>query len=320
VLFVEDAFDHDLLVKAFLAAAGDYEVTHTQDGDHAVMLIQDQEWDLVITDLNSPGTDGFEVIRLAHARDGELPILATTGYTEQSYHDRAMNAGAAKVLIKPLDKDTLVDTVNHLVGAEVESSPLGGAILAVGGLAGDVEMACGGALMQAVATGRTVVIVPLCRDDMDPTGSALQASKTACRVMGLRLVIDEAALDDSKRRHAVIQKAVADLRLEVVYVPSVNDDHPARMEAFRVAKAATAKITTVRAYQTATTRVDYQPTHFVDVTDQMVTKVEVLSHFQMTSGARLDLTPEMAQASARYWGRHERFTQVEAFEVMQGAV
>ena len=93
VLFVEDAFDHALLVKAFLSGAGGYEVTHSQDGDHAVMLLQDQEWDLIISDLNLPGTDGFEVIRVARGMDPDIPILATTGYTEQTYHDRATRAG-----------------------------------------------------------------------------------------------------------------------------------------------------------------------------------------------------------------------------------
>jgi hypothetical protein len=52
----------------------------------------------------------------------------------------------------------------------------------------------------------------------------------------------------------------------------------------------------------------------------MATKLEALSHFEMASKGRLDLTPEMAQAYARYWGRHERFIPVEALEVLRGAV
>ncbi len=320
VLFVEDAFDHALLVKAFLGGAGGYEVTHSQDGDHAVMLLQDQEWDLVISDLNLPGTDGFEVIRVARAKDPDLPILATTGYTEQVYHDRATSAGAGKVLTKPLDKDLFLDAVSGLLHADAESSPASGNILAVEGLAGDVEMGCGGALIQATAAGSTVVVLPLSRDDLDSTGAALKASKAACRVLGLRLVVDEPALDDAKRRIAVMRKAVADLQPSVVYVPSMDDSHPARMDAFRVAKAATADVATVLAYQTATTRIDYHPTHFVDVADQMPTKLEALSHFQSAKTGREDLRPEMAHAYAHYWGRHLRFTQVEAFEVIQGNV
>ena len=92
------------------------------------------------------------------------------------------------------------------------------------------------------------------------------------------------------------------------------------MEAFRVVKAATAKVATVLAYPTATTRMDYEPTHFVDIANQMATKSEALSHFQTGGANRLEVTSEMAQAYARYSDRHERFPQVEAFEVVQGAV
>ena len=41
------------------------------------------------------------------------------------------------------------------------------------------------------------------------------------------------------------------------------------MEAFRVAKAANAEATTGLSYETATTGLDYHPTHFVEVADQM---------------------------------------------------
>ena len=320
VLFVEDAFDHALLVKAFLGGAGGYEVTHSQDGDHAVMLLQDQEWDLVISDLNLPGTDGFEVIRVARGMDRDLPILATTGYTEQTYHDRATKAGATRILTKPLAKDTFLATVNVLMGAEVEPSPPAGNILAVEGLAGDVEMGCGGTLLQAAAAGHTVVVLPLSQDGLNASDTALNASKAACRVLGLRLVVDKAALEDAQRRVAVMRKAVADLQPMVVYVPSMDDSHPARMDAFRVAKAATGDVPMVLAYQTATTRIDYHPTHFVDVSDQMDTKLAALSHFEPAYAGRPDLRPEMARAYARYWGRHLRFSQVEAFEVIQGSV
>ena len=81
ILFVEDAFDQALVVKSFLQSAGGYEVVHSQDGDQALKLLEEQEWDLLITDLNLPGTDGFEVIRAAKERDPSIPVLATTGYT-----------------------------------------------------------------------------------------------------------------------------------------------------------------------------------------------------------------------------------------------
>jgi len=63
VLYAEDAFDQALLVRSFLQSAGNYEVVHVQDGDQAVRRIGDEDWDLLVSDLNLPGTDGFDVIR-----------------------------------------------------------------------------------------------------------------------------------------------------------------------------------------------------------------------------------------------------------------
>ena len=151
------------------------------------------------------------------------------------------------MLAKPLDKDGFLEGVNAGLGAEVEPSPAPGNILAVEGLAGDVEMGCGGTLVQAAAAGHTVVVLPLSQDELDAAGAALETSKAACRVLGIRLVVDKAALGDATRRIAVMQKAIADLQPAVVYVPSMDDSHPARMDAFRVAKAATGDVATVLA-------------------------------------------------------------------------
>ena len=320
VLFVEDAFDQALLVKAFLSAAGGFEVTHSQDGDHAVQLIHDQDWDLVITDLNLPGTDGFEVIRAARAKSADLPILATTGYTGTEYLDQAVRSGANDVLTKPLDKDSFLLQVATLTGSgqAEESAGPSSAILAIGGLAGDVEMGCGGSLMLAAAEGHVVVVIPVCRDELDTEGVALKATKEATKLMGLRVEVVESALDDTGRRVALIEKAISDLRPSVVYIPALDDSHPSRMEAFRVAQAVTSSIETVYSYQTATTGLDFRPTRFVDIADQMILKMEALATF--VGAGRLDLTPRMAQAYSRYWGRYQRFTEVEAFEVIKGKV
>ena len=321
VLFVEDAFDQALLVKAFLSSAGGYEVVHSQDGDQAVRLLHEQEWHIVVTDLNLPGTDGFEVIRVARAKDAALPILATTGYTGIEYHEQAIRAGANDILTKPLEREEFLAHVTGLLSDAPSAVATGGtstdAILAVGGLAGDVEMGCGGTLMEAADNGCSVVVLPLAKDERDAAG--LKASKQACDLLGLDLLVDEAALGDTALRVALVKKAVAHVRPSVLYVPAMDDDHPLRMEAFRVAKAATASVETVLCYQTATTAMTFKPTHFVDVARQMVLKMEALA-FHTTAADRLDLAPQMAQAYARYWGRYRDFTEVEAFEIIKGSV
>ena len=314
VLFVEDAFDQALLVKAFLQSEGGYEVTHSQDGDNAVQLLRDQEWDLVITDLNLPGTDGFAVIRAAREHQPGTVVLATTGYTGAHYQEEAFRAGADELMTKPLDKTDFLSKVAALTG---ETSGGSGGVLAIGGLVGDVEMGCGGALINAVSEGVDVLILPLCRDGLHASGADLEAAKEAAKILGARIVIDEAALDDTGHRVDLLTETVAELRPNLAYLPAMDESHPARMEAFRIAKAATSPIQTVLGYQTATTGMDFKPARFVDVADDMIHKMEALTAYNTAGVNRVDLAPRLAQAYARYWGRYHKFGEVEAFETLR---
>lgn len=116
VLFVEDAFDQALQIKAILQTTGRYAVVHSQDGDHAATLLKSETWDLLITDLNLPGLDGFELCRLAKALHPDLPVLAVTGYTGAHYQEQAFRAGATDLLTKPVEKLDFLHKVAELTG------------------------------------------------------------------------------------------------------------------------------------------------------------------------------------------------------------
>jgi CheY-like chemotaxis protein/LmbE family N-acetylglucosaminyl deacetylase len=316
VLFVEDAFDQALLVRTFLQPLGSFDITHSQDGDHAATLLRSDTWDLLITDLNLPGLDGFELCRIAKSENPTIPILAITGYTATHYQEEAFRAGATELLTKPLHRDEFVAKVAELTGTG--DGPPRSAILAIGGLVGDVEMGCGGTLIRQAAAGAQVVIVPLCRDEMDSGNKGLAGADKAAQMLGARVVIDEGALDDTQQRMAIVEKLVADLRPRTVLFPAMDDSHPARREAFRIAKASTGAVPTLLGYQTATSGLDFRPSKFEDVSEHLMDKMEALTAYMESGANRLDLTPRMAQAYARYWGRMHRFAEVEPFEVIRG--
>jgi CheY-like chemotaxis protein len=73
--------------------------------------------DLVLADIAVPGIDGIELCRRLRAdvRTREVPVLAVTGYEDRQYQDRALDAGADRVLIKPCEMETLVREVRELV-------------------------------------------------------------------------------------------------------------------------------------------------------------------------------------------------------------
>lgn len=316
VLLVEDALDQALLVRSFLQPATDFSVTHAQDGDQAARLLKERDWDLFITDLNLPGLDGVELCRIARSVRSGMPILVITVHTGVHVHQEAFRAGATDLLVKPLRQDTFLEKVHELTGtAGTEARPV---VLAVGGIVGDVEMGCGGTLRKHANEGTEVTIVPLCRDELDGTGAGLHAARRAAALLGARILIDESALDDTERRVSLLEELVGELRPRVVLLPAMDEAHPARREAFRVAKACTGTVPVLMGYQTATTGPDFRPNRFEDVGPQLVVKMEALSAYRTAGLHRPDLSPRMAQAYAHYWGRFERFGEVEAFEVVRG--
>jgi LmbE family N-acetylglucosaminyl deacetylase len=187
----------------------------------------------------------------------------------------------------------------------------------VSALAGDAEMGCAGSLLHHKRDGADITIVVLCRDETDPGGVGLVGAKQAAEALGAKLVVDEEALDDIQRRVAFMQRLLHDLQPKVAYIPAMDDSHPARRETFRIARAAAAGVPSVMAYQTATTGHEFRPSRFQEVGDVLVDKMEVLTCYVDAGHQRLDLSPRMAQAYARYWGRLERFTEVEAFELVR---
>ncbi|MCG6955454.1 MAG: response regulator [Gemmatimonadetes bacterium] len=318
VLLVEDALDQALLVSSLLQGEGGFEVTYSQDGFHAAQLLKERKWDLLITDLNLPGVDGFELCRISRTLPEPPALLVITGYTSPQYQEEAFRAGATEILLKPLNEDELLAKVRELTRRE-EAPVVPGArrtVLAVGGLVGDVEMGCGGTLLKEGARGAEIVIVPLCLDEMDITGAGLKGTERAAEILGARAIVDEGALVDPERRVSLLAELVRDLRPSLAFVPFVDDRHPPRREAFGASRVLLERVPTVLAYQTATTTLEFKPDRFEDIRDQVARKMEALAAYQAAGAARLDLAPRLAQAFARYWGRFERFGEVEPFEVL----
>lgn len=319
VLYVEDAIDQALLVKAFFSAMSGFSVTHAQDGEKAVRLIDERSWDLLVTDLNLPGVDGFGVIKAFRAKYPRAPILVTTGYTQAEYEEHALRAGADHVLIKPLNQDEFVARVQSMVAKGQE--PVAGeptVVLAVEGRLGDAEMGCGGTLMGEIAKGHTVLIIPICGSPDSATPEELKAASIAANVLEVELRVDRTLFGNDAAQKDLLERTLNELRPGTVYMPAPDDRDPSRKAAAEITRAATMEVGRVLAYETATTGLDFTPAVFNDVRAEMVLKMEALAAYQAVGAPRVDLRPRMAQAYARYWGRFRDFTEVEAFELVRG--
>jgi FixJ family two-component response regulator len=110
IFFVDDEPAVCKSVSKTLRSSG-YTVSCFADADHCLQKLRMQSCDLLITDVRMPGTDGIELVRRAKCVVPWLPILVITGFGDIPMAIRAVKAGAAEFIEKPLQKQSFLATV-----------------------------------------------------------------------------------------------------------------------------------------------------------------------------------------------------------------
>jgi YesN/AraC family two-component response regulator len=87
---------------------------HTAGGaTQALALLEQQDYDLVISDIKMPGMDGFDVLAFMSREYPEVPVILITGHGEHDLAIQALRGGAYDYLQKPIDRDELVAAVSR---------------------------------------------------------------------------------------------------------------------------------------------------------------------------------------------------------------
>lgn len=313
ILLVEDAPDQSLLLSALLQKLGPFDVTLSQDGVQALERAQEGGFDLVLTDLNLPGMDGFELTRKLKSAFPDLPVLAATGYTDPNYVEGAYRAGVDALMTKPVDPEDLESRLRELLPRWRSGGERPPTVIAVGARPGDVEVGCGASLAAHQAAGHDVLVFVLDSGDERAASRARKASDH----LGVRIVLADTASNggDLDGRRLLLRKVVDELKPTWAYLPSVSDRDSGRRDAHAVARAAMGRIPTVLAYATPSASLSFAPGVYRDVSRWMDTKLESLAIYA-DSDQRGETSPDFAVAQARYWGRFKDFSEVEPFELL----
>jgi DNA-binding response OmpR family regulator len=113
ILVADDDLDLLGLVAYSLTNAG-YLVVKASDGPGALASYEAEAPDLVILDINMPGTSGFEVCTAIRAR-GDTPVMMLTARGEEQDLVKALDLGADDYLTKPFSPKTLLARVKALL-------------------------------------------------------------------------------------------------------------------------------------------------------------------------------------------------------------
>ena len=117
VLAVDDSATIRTSISFVLKQAG-YEVVEAIDGVDGLDKAKADKFNLVITDINMPNTDGIEMIKQLRGTEGYkfIPIIALTTENQDTKMQEGKAAGATGWIVKPFTSEKLLAIVKKIIG------------------------------------------------------------------------------------------------------------------------------------------------------------------------------------------------------------
>lgn len=115
--------DEELIIRtlARVLEKSRFEVTVVKSGEDALAVLQEEEMDLVISDIRMPGVNGLEAMRrMSRARQEsgrrKVPIIFITGYADPDLENQAKALDPVAYIYKPFDLDDLMTEIKKALG------------------------------------------------------------------------------------------------------------------------------------------------------------------------------------------------------------
>lgn len=118
ILVVDDSITTRTMERSILVSHG-YQVEIAVSGEDALGKVEGFRYDLVISDVEMPGINGFELTRRLRGREEyrDVPVIIVSSLSRDEDKRQALEAGAQAYIVKgSFDQGTLLDTVETLIG------------------------------------------------------------------------------------------------------------------------------------------------------------------------------------------------------------
>ena len=118
ILIVDDSITTRTMERSILVANG-YRVDLAVSGEDAMEKVAGTRFDLIVSDIEMPGMDGFELTRKVRGLEGyqDVPVIIVSSRSRDEDKRRALEAGAQAYIVKgSFDQGVLLDTVDALIG------------------------------------------------------------------------------------------------------------------------------------------------------------------------------------------------------------
>ena len=115
-LVVEDSPTMRQLISFALRRIKGLEVEEADDGVDGLKKLSEQQFDILITDINMPVMDGLKLVSLVRKDETHKDILIITTEGAAEDRQRAMSLGANAYITKPIQAPQVINCVKKLLG------------------------------------------------------------------------------------------------------------------------------------------------------------------------------------------------------------
>lgn len=115
ILVTDDAAFMRMMLKTMLTEGGHEVVAEAENGKEAIRLYEESRPDVVTLDITMPEMDGLEALRGIRALDPNAKIIMCSAMGQQNMVIEAIQAGAKSFIVKPFQKDRVLDEISKIV-------------------------------------------------------------------------------------------------------------------------------------------------------------------------------------------------------------
>jgi len=115
ILLVDDDEDFRNLATILLETAG-YNVEQVSDGVEAIVTLQTNSYDLILSDIEMPGLDGFTMLHALQSKNLDTPLVFLTGNDSMDKEERGYELGAVDYIRKPIRRKMFLTRVKRAFG------------------------------------------------------------------------------------------------------------------------------------------------------------------------------------------------------------
>jgi LmbE family N-acetylglucosaminyl deacetylase len=311
-----------------------YEVDTVESGSEAIGKTQQNTYNLMLIDTDLPDMPATKLLTRIYETIPKIRKIIVTDCTKLQIAVFAISQGADAYIIKPFDKENMLDIVEEQLKKQENLSrkqnSAGANLLFVGAHPDDIELGCGGTLIKHVQNGDNVYALIFTNGEKGMAEKTLEFDRQQESLQALILAgvspsniyfmqyPDTELWQVRQEVMNTITKFCDTFQIYIIYTHTNKAQHQDHITIFEETMRGAKRVLGIMAYETnGATNPSFSPNLFVDVTDVITKKIAMLN-FHQSQITKNYLKVESVVALAQFRSsQSEEFHYAEAFEIIK---